>query len=112
MMRVPAVCLSSVTDSLRIIHSSRRVIVYLQALKSLHDLYLGETRFNDAALAHLRTLTALEHLSLSDTRITAAGLMNLAPLARLKRLFLIGTDITAASAVELNQSLPKLTIIR
>ncbi len=85
---------------------------HLKGLTRLRSLDLSSTRVTDAGLAHLQRLTGLQRLVLGKTRITDTGLEHLTGLTGLQQLDLTGTQVTDAGAQRLEQSLPKLTIVR
>jgi Leucine-rich repeat (LRR) protein len=116
-------------------HVTDAGLEHLQGITGLKALYLSKTAVGDAGLRHLRLthvrwlslqesavsdaglaqlegLTTLEWLSLLGTRISDAGLAHLRGLTSLNELILDGTSVTDAGVKELQQTLPKLKIVR
>jgi hypothetical protein len=77
------------------------VLVHLQGLKRLQDLWLDHSGVTDAGLVHLLTLGQLQVLVLDNTEVTDAGLVHLQGLKQLQGLRLESTKVTDRGLVHL-----------
>lgn len=88
-------------------------LVCFKNMMGLRSLTLGANRLTDAGLKHLQSLTELRALHFTLNPITDAGLEYLKGLTKLEWLNLGGNLlITDSGLQQLQQSLPKLTIVR
>lgn len=79
------------------------VLVHLQGLSQLQELWLDDTKVTDAGLVNLEGLSQVQWLLLDNTQITDAGLVHLQRLSQLRGLVLRGTQITDAGLVHLQR---------
>ena len=84
---------------------------HLKGIPRLSDLDLVGTAISDAGLEHLQQLRNLEDLSFDCSKITKTGLVNLARIPRLKRLQTPEEKMTDIACIQLNEYLPKCSII-
>jgi hypothetical protein len=96
-------------------------IIHLVKLPELRDLGLHGTRVTDAGLVQLQGVKTLQTLNLGthgywplgkSSPITDQGLAALKSLPHLQTLYLIGTRVTDAGIKDLQQTLPKLKVVR
>ncbi len=88
------------------------VLVHLEAIGQLRELFLSGTNISDAGLLHLQSLRQLTHLELANTKVTDAGMMHLQGLGKLQYLNLKRTKVTVEGEYKLRQALPECIIER
>lgn len=72
--------------------------------ETLNDLFLGNTKIVDAALAEIGTFTEMTRLDLDACKITDAGMPALAPLKKLFHINVRGTNVTATGLASLKSA--------
>ncbi len=75
-------------------------------------LTLGGSQVTDAGLAQLSGLRALQWLDITGAEVSDAGLKHLTGLTQLQKLMVGQTRVSDTGLQQLQQSLPKLKIIR
>jgi hypothetical protein len=87
-------------------------IVHLKSLPHLENLDLGETNITDEGLKDLENIIQLGDLDVDHTKVTDKGLTYIKELTNLRHIFLFDTDITEKGIKNLQEALPKLSIIQ
>jgi hypothetical protein len=93
-------------------NSGLRGVLGRDLFDPVYEVFLKDTKANDANLGPLVALGELETLDLTNAPITDGALPDLAKLKSLRRLYITGTQISPDKQVQLEQAIPGLTIVR
>jgi hypothetical protein len=96
------------------LQDAEAALAHVGNLRRLEGLWLAAPAMTDDGMAHLAGLTKLKllNIDLSGTAVTDAGLVHLKGLTGLERLGLTRTSVTIAGVSELQETLPKVWIVR